>query len=166
MLILSRLGRYGGVQPIGSKVGNANVEGRTWELWSGMNGSMRVYSFVAPNPVTNFNSDVKQFWNYLANTQGYPASKQYLLSTFICALVICHMLIISQQPSSSVPSLSPEAVLSSRLPTSTLTSTKQKKIGDDYESLRDVGIRWKDCIFFYYIYIISMYITLSYKRFV
>ncbi|KAM0300783.1 hypothetical protein HYE67_004932 [Fusarium culmorum] len=74
------LGRYGGVQPIGSKIGNANVEGRTWELWSGMNGSMRVYSFVAANPVTNFNSDVKQFWNYLANTQGYPASKQYLLT--------------------------------------------------------------------------------------
>ena len=40
----------------------------------------RVYSFVAPSPVYDFNSDVKQFWNYLANTQGYPASRQYLLS--------------------------------------------------------------------------------------
>jgi xyloglucan-specific endo-beta-1,4-glucanase len=75
-----RLGRYGGVQPIGSRIGSANVEGRTWELWTGMNGSMRVYSFVASNPVTNFNSDVKQFWNYLANTQGYPANRQYLLT--------------------------------------------------------------------------------------
>ncbi|KAI1069078.1 hypothetical protein NW752_011553 [Fusarium irregulare] len=74
------LGRLGGVQPIGSKVGNANVEGRTWEFWSGMNGNMRVYSFVAPSPVYDFNSDVKQFWNYLANTQGYPASRQYLLT--------------------------------------------------------------------------------------
>jgi xyloglucan-specific endo-beta-1,4-glucanase len=41
---------------------------------------MKVFSFVAPNPVNNFNSDVKQFYNYLANTQGFPISKQYLLS--------------------------------------------------------------------------------------
>lgn len=77
---LPRLARYGGVQPIGSRQGNVNVEGRTWELWVGMNGSMKVFSFVAANPVNNFNSDVKQFYNYLANTQGFPISKQYLLS--------------------------------------------------------------------------------------
>ncbi|KAG5659487.1 hypothetical protein KAF25_002046 [Fusarium avenaceum] len=74
------LARYGGVQPIGSRQGNVNVEGRTWELWVGMNGSMKVFSFVAANPVNNFNSDVKQFYNYLANTQGFPISKQYLLT--------------------------------------------------------------------------------------
>ncbi|KAI1049649.1 hypothetical protein LB505_011697 [Fusarium chuoi] len=40
---------------------------------------MKVFSFVAANPVNSFNSDVKQFFNYLANSQNYPASKQYLL---------------------------------------------------------------------------------------
>jgi hypothetical protein len=154
-----RLGRYGGVQPIGSRIGSANVEGRTWELWTGMNGSMRVYSFVASNPVTNFNSDVKQFWNYLANTQGYPANRQYLLSMLILILWH-HYMLTCQQPSSSVPSLSPEAVLSSRSPTSTPTSTKRKGYYD-YECLRDVGIRRQDCIFFYYIYFTSMYIALT-----
>jgi xyloglucan-specific endo-beta-1,4-glucanase len=48
-----------------------------------MNGSMKVFSFVAPSPVNSFNSDVKQFYNYLAKDQGFPASKQYLLSMLI-----------------------------------------------------------------------------------
>ncbi|KAF5589964.1 murein transglycosylase [Fusarium pseudocircinatum] len=74
------LGRYGNVQPIGSKQTTVNIEGRSWELWVGMNGSMKVFSFVAASPVNNFNSDVKQFFNYLANSQSYPASRQYLLT--------------------------------------------------------------------------------------
>jgi xyloglucan-specific endo-beta-1,4-glucanase len=44
---------------------------------------MKVFSFVAPSPVNSFNSDVKQFYNYLAKDQGFPASKQYLLSKLI-----------------------------------------------------------------------------------
>ncbi|KAF4333493.1 murein transglycosylase [Fusarium beomiforme] len=74
------LGRYGNVQPIGSKQTTVTIEGRSWDLWVGYNGSMKVFSFVAPSPVTNFNSDVKQFFNYMANSQGYPASSQYLLT--------------------------------------------------------------------------------------
>ncbi|KAL2066749.1 hypothetical protein VTL71DRAFT_2821 [Oculimacula yallundae] len=74
------LGRYGNVYPIGSSVGTVNVGGYSWNLWIGYNGSMKVYSFIASNPVTNFNSDVKQFFNYLANSQGFPASKQHLIT--------------------------------------------------------------------------------------
>ncbi|KAF5965823.1 murein transglycosylase [Fusarium bulbicola] len=74
------LARYGGVQPVGSKQTTVTIEGRSWDLWVGYNGSMKVFSFVAPSPVNSFNSDVKQFFNYMANSQGYPASKQYLLS--------------------------------------------------------------------------------------
>ena len=42
-----RLGRYGNVQPIGSKQTTVTIEGRSWDLWVGMNGSMKVFSFVA-----------------------------------------------------------------------------------------------------------------------
>jgi xyloglucan-specific endo-beta-1,4-glucanase len=73
----------GGVQPIGTLQTNVTIEGYTWELWIGMNGSMKVFSFVAPSPVNDFNADIKQFYNYLAKTQNYPASKQYLLSMYI-----------------------------------------------------------------------------------
>ena len=80
---LSRLARIGGVQPIGSLQTSVTIEGHTWELWVGMNGSMKVFSFVAPTPVNNFNADIKQFWNYLAKAQNFPADSQYLLSMYI-----------------------------------------------------------------------------------
>ncbi|KAH6661685.1 concanavalin A-like lectin/glucanase domain-containing protein [Halenospora varia] len=75
------LGRYSSVYPIGSSVGSVSVGGYTWTLWAGYNGSMRVYSFVASNPINGFNSDIKQFFNYLASSQGFPASSQHLINT-------------------------------------------------------------------------------------
>jgi xyloglucan-specific endo-beta-1,4-glucanase len=81
-VIVYRLGRYGGVQPIGTKQGSATIEGHTWELWVGPNGSMKVFSFVAANPITDFNADIKQFFNYLQKAQGFPAESQHLLSIY------------------------------------------------------------------------------------
>ncbi|KAI0512796.1 concanavalin A-like lectin/glucanase domain-containing protein [Xylaria bambusicola] len=75
------LGRFGNVYPIGSSVGRVTVGGNTWELFSGYNGAMKVFSFVATNPpVTSFSSDLKQFFNYLSSNQGFPASSQYLIT--------------------------------------------------------------------------------------
>ncbi|CEI63465.1 hypothetical protein FVEN_g17 [Fusarium venenatum] len=74
------LARYGEVQPIGTLQTSVTIEGHTWELWVGMNGSMKVFSFVAPTPVNDFNADIKQFYDYLAKSQNYPASEQYLLT--------------------------------------------------------------------------------------
>ncbi|RYP74925.1 hypothetical protein DL771_002709 [Monosporascus sp. 5C6A] len=74
------LGRYGDVYPIGSSVGRVSVGGYNWELFTGYNGAMRVYSFVASSPVTGFNSDLKQFFNYLSSSQGFPASSQHLIT--------------------------------------------------------------------------------------
>jgi len=74
------LGRYGNVYPIGSSVGTVSVGGYTWTLWSGYNGSMKVFSFIASNPVTGFNTDIKQFFTYLTNSQGFPASSQHLIT--------------------------------------------------------------------------------------
>ncbi|KAL2789054.1 concanavalin A-like lectin/glucanase domain-containing protein [Aspergillus keveii] len=74
------LGRYGEATPIGTQLGTAEVGGISWGLWNGMNGDMNVYSFVASNPVTSFNADVKEFWDYLTDTYSYPADSQYLLT--------------------------------------------------------------------------------------
>ncbi|BCS30779.1 glycoside hydrolase family 12 protein [Aspergillus puulaauensis] len=74
------LGRFGGVQPIGSQIGSATVSGATWELWNGMNGEMEVFSFVAASPLTSWSADIKEFWTYLSDQQGYPAASQYLIN--------------------------------------------------------------------------------------
>jgi hypothetical protein len=53
-----------------------------------MNGDMNVYSFVASNPVTSFNAEVKEFWDYLTDNYSYPADSQYLLSKFLADLLL------------------------------------------------------------------------------
>lgn len=75
-----RLARLGNVYPIGSSQGNVNVAGRNWELWVGMNGNMKVFSFIASSQINDFSANVKDFFTYLQNSQGYPASSQNLLS--------------------------------------------------------------------------------------
>ena len=72
-----------GVNPIGSFKANVNVGGRSWALWMGYNGSMKVFSFVAPSPITNFSGNVKDFYNYLTQSEGFPASQQNLISKFL-----------------------------------------------------------------------------------
>ncbi|KAL2801768.1 concanavalin A-like lectin/glucanase domain-containing protein [Aspergillus granulosus] len=74
------LARLGGVQPIGSQIGEATVGGTTFELWNGMNGEMEVFSFVSPNPLNSWNGDIQEFWTLLASEQGYPADSQYLIN--------------------------------------------------------------------------------------
>ncbi|KAF5318118.1 hypothetical protein D9619_012247 [Psilocybe cf. subviscida] len=72
------LSSRGGAQPAGSKVGTANVNGLNWTLWKGPVSSWTCISFVAPYEITNFNSDLKPFFNYLVSNQGIP-SNQYLV---------------------------------------------------------------------------------------
>lgn len=73
------LARYGSIQPIGSQIATATVAGQTWELWYGSNGSQKTYSFVASSPMTSFSTDIMQFFDYLTQQQGFPASSQYLI---------------------------------------------------------------------------------------
>ena len=68
------------MQPIGSKVASVNVGGSNWDLWDGYNGAMRVYSFVAQGQANSLNTDVKQFFTYVANNRGFPINNQYLIS--------------------------------------------------------------------------------------
>ena len=75
-----RLGRFGDVWPIGRQISTVNVAGRQWQLYDGYNGAMRVYSFVSPSQINNFQANLKEFFNHLSANHGYPANNQYLLS--------------------------------------------------------------------------------------
>jgi len=79
------LGKYGGVCPIGSPVCSVALAGRTWDLWVGFNGRMKVYSFVPPSGgiIRSFSGDVKEFFNYLQANHKFPASSQNLIGTLI-----------------------------------------------------------------------------------
>jgi xyloglucan-specific endo-beta-1,4-glucanase len=79
---MRRLGRFGNVYPIGTSQGTVTIGGRSWELWYGLNGAMKVYTFIPPSPINNYNGNMKDFFSYLTNKKGYPASNQYLISKF------------------------------------------------------------------------------------
>jgi xyloglucan-specific endo-beta-1,4-glucanase len=44
---------------------------------------MKVYSFIAPEQINNFDGDVKEFFNVITEQQGFPADSQHLISKFI-----------------------------------------------------------------------------------
>lgn len=75
------LAKIGSVWPIGTKVTTVNIAGFNWDLFVGPNGSMKVFSFIPADGSWkfSFNADVKLFFNYLAQNQGYPASQQHLI---------------------------------------------------------------------------------------
>jgi len=73
------LARIGDIYPIGKSTMQVTLGGHTWDLWIGMNGAMKVFSFVAPTPVNSFSADVKDFFNWLEKNQNFPASKQNLI---------------------------------------------------------------------------------------
>lgn len=56
-----------------------NVGGKQWDLWIGMNGAMKVFSFISPQQTNQWSGDAKQFFTYLQNSQGFPASSQNLI---------------------------------------------------------------------------------------
>ncbi|KAF2034846.1 endoglucanase-like protein A precursor [Setomelanomma holmii] len=75
------LARIGGVYPIGSKIASVTLAGYAWDLYSGPNGSMKVFSFLPQGTAwyTSFNTDIKVFFNYLQQNQGFPAGSQNLI---------------------------------------------------------------------------------------
>ncbi|EEA20285.1 Endoglucanase-1 [Talaromyces marneffei ATCC 18224] len=58
------LGKYGTAQPLGNQIGTR---------------SQKTDSFVASSQQTSWNGDILQFFHYLADHQGFPASSQYLI---------------------------------------------------------------------------------------
>jgi xyloglucan-specific endo-beta-1,4-glucanase len=82
----NRLQRYGGIWPItedpnGKPAETVKVAGYDWELYTGWNGDMRVYSFLPPgDAIHSFSADVLDFFDFLTANYDFPASNQYMLS--------------------------------------------------------------------------------------
>jgi len=77
------LGKFGSITPIGGSPSQTNITiGNTqWDLYTGGSSTQYTYSFVASaQPLYSWSGDVLDFWTWLANNKGYPASNQYLLN--------------------------------------------------------------------------------------
>ncbi|MFI8202621.1 cellulose binding domain-containing protein [Streptomyces sp. NPDC085937] len=77
--IMIWLNKVGPVQPIGSQVGTATVAGRTWQVWSGGNGTNDVLSFVAPSAISSWSFDVMDFVRATV-ARGLAGNDWYLTS--------------------------------------------------------------------------------------
>ncbi|GAA2253445.1 glycosyl hydrolase family 5 [Streptomyces ruber] len=71
--------KVGPIQPIGSQVGTATVAGRSWQVWSGSNGSNDVLSFVAPAAIGSWSFDVMDFVRETVS-RGLAQNSWYLTS--------------------------------------------------------------------------------------
>ncbi|MER6984222.1 GH12 family glycosyl hydrolase domain-containing protein [Streptomyces carpinensis] len=71
--------KVGSIQPVGSAVGTSTVAGRSWQVWSGNNGSNDVLSFVAPSAIGSWSFDVMDFVRQ-AISRGLADSSWYLTS--------------------------------------------------------------------------------------
>ncbi|MEW2445774.1 GH12 family glycosyl hydrolase domain-containing protein [Micromonospora marina] len=79
MEIMIWLNRQGPIQPIGSPVGNATIDGRRWEVWRGSNGSNNVISYLAPSAISSANLNLLAFITDTRN-RGAITNSWYLTS--------------------------------------------------------------------------------------
>lgn len=79
MIWLAALGGAGPISATGSPIATLTIDGVSWKLFKGMNGSMTVFSFVASSQVTSFSGNLMDFFKYLSTSQGLSTS-QYLQS--------------------------------------------------------------------------------------
>ncbi|KAL3424661.1 glycosyl hydrolase family 12 [Phlyctema vagabunda] len=79
MIWLAAIGGAGPISSTGSTIATPTIAGVKWNLYSGPNGAMTVYSFVAQSQATSFSGDLKAFLTYLSTNFKYPTS-QYVLS--------------------------------------------------------------------------------------
>ena len=61
----------GNVGPLGSSVGTVTLDGNTWTLYAGNNGSNPTYSFVRSGNETSGTVNILDLLKYLENTKGY-----------------------------------------------------------------------------------------------
>ncbi|HXR70878.1 cellulose binding domain-containing protein [Actinocrinis sp.] len=69
----------GNVGPLGSSVGTVSMDGNTWTLYAGNNGSNPTYSFIRSGNETSGTVNILNLLKYLENTKGYFANP--MLST-------------------------------------------------------------------------------------
>ncbi|MFG2042857.1 glycosyl hydrolase family 5 [Dactylosporangium sp. NPDC048998] len=53
--------KRGPIHPVGSRVASVTIGGRSWDVWSGYNGSSDVVSYVAQSSMTKWSFDVMDF---------------------------------------------------------------------------------------------------------
>ncbi|HEU5429054.1 MAG TPA: cellulose binding domain-containing protein [Actinocrinis sp.] len=61
----------GNVGPLGSSVGTVSMDGNTWTLYAGNNGSNPTYSFIRSGNETSGTVNILNLLKYLENTKGY-----------------------------------------------------------------------------------------------
>ncbi|KAM5541143.1 hypothetical protein V8D89_005072 [Ganoderma adspersum] len=142
--IMIWLSNRGGIGGIGNLVAqNIQIGGHTWNLKHGPNGNWDVFSFItAEGDITNFNSDLNAFFQYLINDQGV-AKTQYLQAiqtgtepfTGSADLVISNFSVdvstadaTTTTSSSSSSHSSASTIHSSSLPSQTATSTSSSAV--------------------------------------
>ena len=74
MVWLAALGGAGPISSTGKAIASTTIGGISWELWSGKNGNMQVYSFVASSSTQTFSGDLIDFFAYLEQSQGLQSS--------------------------------------------------------------------------------------------
>ncbi|GMF65854.1 unnamed protein product [Phytophthora lilii] len=78
MIWLAAIGGAGPISSTGKAIDTTTIAGTEWSVYSGPNGQMMVYSFVASKQVENFEGDLMEFFNYLVKSQKFKTS-QYLI---------------------------------------------------------------------------------------
>lgn len=63
--------KHGNVGPLGSSVGTLSLDGRTWTVYAGSNGSNAVYSFVLSGNSTSGTVNILNLLKWMQNTKGY-----------------------------------------------------------------------------------------------
>lgn len=74
MIWLAALGGAGPISSTGSTIATPTLAGYSWKLYYGLNGSTKVYSFVASSEITSFDGDLKAFYTYLTTYEGVSTS--------------------------------------------------------------------------------------------
>jgi Glycosyl hydrolase family 12/Cellulose binding domain len=72
------LNHTGSVQPVGSKVGTANIAGGTWDVWEG-NSGWNVISYVRQSATSSISFNVDNFWSDVVG-RGYGQRSWYMTS--------------------------------------------------------------------------------------
>jgi len=63
--------KKGNVGPLGSSIGNLTLNGNTWTVYVGSNGSNPVYSFVRTSNETSGSVNILGILKWMENTKGY-----------------------------------------------------------------------------------------------
>lgn len=78
MIWLAAIGGAGPISSTGKAIATTIIEGTEWSVFSGPNGKMMVYSFVASRQVNDFKGNLMKFFDYLIASQSFKTS-QYLI---------------------------------------------------------------------------------------